>query len=294
LALGLIAGLSRAETLPIPNASFESPQTAFADPRVDAWQETPKPFWFEETPQNQWDFLTGVFLNTAPGSVDHIDNVDGNQALFLFAVPEAGLFQDYDSTNWANPTPTHAFDARFEVGKGYRLIVGLMGAGPIAQGATLMIGLYYRDAASNRVAVAATHILYTNAVFTNATHFLDFQVDVPPVRAADAWANQHIGVQMLSTVDPSLANGYWDIDNVRLTSYREPVLSGAGLTDGRFTFTLEGEPGTRFKIVGSPDPGLPTAEWASVGFVTNETGRVSFTDPTPLTSRRFYRAQQQP
>jgi len=298
-AIGLLvvsgwAGSLRAGTIPVPNASFESPVTEFVDTRIDSWQETPRPFWFEETPQNQWDFTTGVFKNTDPDKLDHIDNLDGSQAMYLFAVPDVGLFQDYDSTDWAHPTPPHVFDARFEVDTAYRLTVGVVGTGPLAQGASLLVGLYYRDSASNRVTVAATHIVYTNTVFSNATHLLDFQVNVPPVKAADPWAGQHIGVQMLSTVGFDLQGGYWDLDNVRLTAIRPPVLRNAALTSGQFSFTLESDPGLRFEILASTDPGLPSADWTRLGAVTNVTGSVLFTDPTAASSRRFYGAREWP
>ena len=79
----LAASLSlRAGTVTVPNYSFESPVTPFADPRIDSWQQIPEP-------PNQ---TSGVFLNTPSGSSDHINNCDGNQAAFLFsAILEIGM-----------------------------------------------------------------------------------------------------------------------------------------------------------------------------------------------------------
>src|SRR5689334_541494 len=110
-ALGLLAAsfTLRAATITVPNYSFESPTTAFASPTIDSWQQLPSP----------GSFTSGVFTN-APGS-GFIDNCDGTEAAFLIANPQAGIFQDYDSTDYANSTPTHAFNARFEVGKSYNL-----------------------------------------------------------------------------------------------------------------------------------------------------------------------------
>jgi hypothetical protein len=45
----------------------------------------------------------------------------------LFAVPEVGLLQDYNSLSGTNTTPTHAFNATFDVGKSYALTIGIMG-----------------------------------------------------------------------------------------------------------------------------------------------------------------------
>src|SRR5262245_39645715 len=89
----------------IPNNSFESPATSFVSININAWQKSPKPDWYQESGGFLWTQLTGIFKNTPATSADHIDNCDGNQALWLFAVPEVGLFQDYDSTDWHNLPP---------------------------------------------------------------------------------------------------------------------------------------------------------------------------------------------
>ena len=207
------------ETIEVPNGSFEQPATVFADPRNDLWQESPKPVWYDEQANGPWGQLTGVFLNTATTNIDYIDNMDGKQGAFFFALPGVALFQDYLSTYGANASPAHDFNTRFEVGKSYQLTVGVIGGGGgMSNGVTMELSLYYRDGASNRVTVAATTITNEPANFSNTTHFIDFQVQLPAVKAGDAWAGQHIGVQLLSTVGFDLASGYWDLDNVRLTS----------------------------------------------------------------------------
>ena len=54
LALGLLVSLAApdrivGDTMVVPNASFESPLTPFVDTRIDSWQKTPKPFWYDES-----------------------------------------------------------------------------------------------------------------------------------------------------------------------------------------------------------------------------------------------------
>src|SRR5262245_57928385 len=110
-----------AETIGVPNASFESPSTTFVNINIDFWQKTSKPVGYDESGGFLWTQLTGAFKNTPSGSADHIDNCDGDQAAWLFAVPEVGLFQDYDSVDWNDPVPTHAFNATYRAGKAYRL-----------------------------------------------------------------------------------------------------------------------------------------------------------------------------
>ena len=290
-------GLLRAEAINVPNGSFESPATnLFVSLNIDSWQKGAKPDWYVEDGKFfLWSQLTGEFKNPAPGSVDRLDNCDGNLAIWLWAIPEVALFQDYDSTDWRPRPPTHAFDARFEIDKSYALTVGVNGGGGgMSNGTTLQISLYYRDRSSNMVTVAATSITNNLENFPNHTHLTDYDVRVPTVRAGDAWAGQHIGILLLSTVDTNLQGGYWDLDNVRLTQAGEPVLRDFIRTNGQFQFTLQSEPGLKFEILASADPALRLADWTSLGTVTNETGLVPFIDTTANSSRRFYRARQLP
>lgn len=207
----MAAGASRVrgESIPIPNGSFESPQTAFVDVNINAWQKAPKPLWYDESGGYFWAQLTGVFLNVAPTDPEYIDNCDGQQAAWLFAVPEVELFQDLAAT--------------FQVGQAYQLTVGVVGGlGNMKDGVPLEIRLYYRDANDARVTIGATTFIY-RAGGSPLNHFQDVQLDLSAVRNTDPWAGKKIGVQIVSTLtladlDPKTgkAGGYWDIDNVRL------------------------------------------------------------------------------
>jgi len=211
----LLALSAQADTLSLPNASFEAPPTDFADPRLDQWQKTPKPAWYDESVNGPWDQLSGVFKNTAPASADHIDNVDGAQACFLFGLPSAGFFQDYASTDYAGHT--HQFTATYTTGKSYRLTVGLAGGGAnMPEGSTLQLSFYYRDTSGAPVTIASTDVTYTAATFPNLTHLIDFKVNLPAVKSTDAFAGKNIGVMIVSTTGFDKIGGYWDIDNVRL------------------------------------------------------------------------------
>lgn len=110
----LVAG-----TLDVPNNSFESPVvppvSPYAAPDVDSWQKSAQPAWYDpaQNSDTPWIDLMGEFYNV-PFPAQFIDNCDGNQAAFLFALPEAALFQDYDTVSGTNTTPSHAFNATFE------------------------------------------------------------------------------------------------------------------------------------------------------------------------------------
>ena len=223
-ALTSWAGTLQAATLHVPNGSFETPVTDFADPRMDAWQKSPQPFWYDDQGGFfPWAYVMGQFLNTSNGSPDHIDNVDGKQASYMYALPQVAIFQDYNTLSGTNTTPSHAFNAKFEVGKSYALTVGVLGGGGgMSNGATFAISLYYRDVASNMVTIGSTTITNSKALFPTNTHLTDFSVQVPPVRAGDLWAGKNIGIQLASTIGFDKIAGYWDVDNVRLTESLVP------------------------------------------------------------------------
>jgi hypothetical protein len=295
LGLAFWSGTLLAGPVNLPNASFESPATLFVNTHVDSWQKTPKPDWYLETGGYTWDQLIGVFRNTAPGSSDHIANCHGSQALWVFAIPDLGLFQDYDSTDWANPVPTHAFDAMYQPGKSYELTIGLIGGGGnMLPGVTFEFGLYYRDANSNMVKVASASVTNSISLFPDTTNLVDFRVEVPTVSASDPWAGQRIGIRLLSTVSMESQGGYWDVDNIRLVEMPGPTWAGAAWTNGSFSATLESKPGLRFEILASDDPAAPVAAWTSRGYLTNSSGGATFIDETAGATQRYYRARQLP
>ena len=284
----------------LPNASFElpvvPPESPFAVTNMVSWQKTAQPPGYDPATNNSapWDSSMGTFYNVPfPGYF--IDNCDGSQAAFLIALPEVGIFQDYASLSGTNTTPSHEFNALFNVGKAYTLNVGVIGGGGgMKPGVTLQLGLYYRDALSNQVIVAATTVTNSTTNFPTHTHFVDYQVQVPGVKAGDPWAGKNIGVQLLSTVDPAsgLAGGYWDVDNVHLVETVAPAFMNCGVTSGHFTANLLSEPGAGFEVLATSPLAAGTNTWSSVGNVTNVTGVASFSDPTAVATERFYRARQ--
>lgn len=161
-------------------------------------------------------------------------------------------------------------------------------------GVTMEIALYFRDAASNMVTVAATSITNASSLFPNTTNFVDVQVQIPTVKSGDPWAGRHIGVRMLSTVNSDLQGGYWDLDNIRLTSLRASRLYPPTLTNGQFIVQLQSEPGTRFELLQSTNLTLPISSWLSLGILSNTTGKVFFADASTNINRCFYSVRQLP
>ena len=208
---------AHAAQIQIPNGSFESPTPPAgfpAFPVVDSWLKPPQPAGIPLPSGITWDQLSGVFPNTASGSPDHIDNVDGNQAAYMFAIPGVALYQN-------------AFNATYQVGVSYTLSLGILGGGGITDGSSFQVSLYYRDSGNNPVTVASTDITYSTATFPNSTHLQGVFMNAPAVKAGDAWAGKNIGVQLLSA--SGTGAGYWDVDNVRLASTVIPEPGTVGL-----------------------------------------------------------------
>ncbi|MFN0066228.1 MAG: hypothetical protein ACKVYV_01195 [Limisphaerales bacterium] len=260
-----------AQPVPVPNGSFELPATQFVDTRMDAWQEAPKPPEFDEGGGFLWDQLTGVFRNTPPGSPDHIDNCDGLQAAYFFAVPGVGFFQDYDSVDWNDPEPSRAFDARFEAGKSYTLTFGVVaGGGNMLEGVSFEAALYYRDGSgTNQAVVSATNVVFTRAAFPTRTTLTEVTLRTPFVRAGDPWAGRHIGIRFLSTVSDGMKGGYWDLDHLRLVAEGPGEITlRTGVMDGKLQVRWPSVAGYRYQLERST--GLDT--WSEEGAAQPGTG----------------------
>lgn len=202
-----LAGSVQAQSINVPNWSFESPQVPAGFPAVttiDSWEKAPVPPGF---PPEDWNNLAGIFPNPAPGEPRHITNADGNQVAFLFVVQGVSISQDLAAT----------FDAGFS----YTLSLGLRGGGALTPGATFGVSLYYQDSGSP-VTVAATEIVAT-ADYSTTSELFDIQLTLPSVQATDPWAGQNIGIQLAATSNngaPGIA--YWEADRVSLVAVPEP------------------------------------------------------------------------
>ncbi len=293
-------GTSQAGVITVPNGSFESPlaprDTPYASPEVDEWQKSDQPAWYDPS-QNfdtPWAFLMGQFYNV-PFPGQFIENCNGDQAAFLFALPETALFQDYDTVSGTNATPSHAFNATFTAGRSYDLAVGLIGGGGgMPPGATLQVSLYYRDSFGSKVIAAATSITNSYTLFPTNTHFVDVNVHLPTVSESDPWAGQHIGIRFLSTTDFALVGGYWDLDNVRLMETVPPTftLSNPGVTNGQFSFTVLSEPGLGFEVQTATNLQAGLGNWSSVGTYTNASGTAVITNAVTNFDQRYYRVRR--
>ena len=194
----------------VPNYSFESPETQFVDVNIASWQKSPQPFWYDNSSGYYWEQLTGIFANSQdPNDPTRIDNCDGTQGAWLFALPDVALSQDLEE--------------KFEAGHCYDLGLGVIGGGNnMKSGVAIEIRLYYKDVNDIKIIVDSAKYTY-DANDGYVKHLNDFWITLPTVKETDPWVNKNIGIEIISALtladlDPEngIAGGYWDIDNVRL------------------------------------------------------------------------------
>ena len=282
----------------VPNGSFETPQTTNVDIRFDSWEDNPQSPFFDPSQfgGQPWETLMGRFANTDPGSADHLDNLDGTQAAYVFTFPGAGFLQDFDSTDGSNTVPTHAFNVKLDPGKSYTLTAAFTSSSnePLTNGASIQMALYYGDGPTNLTVLAATNVVFDTTLFTNLDHLLDFQATIPLVKATDPWAGKNVGIQFISTTfDPNLITGVWDLDNVRLTEKVATALSSPTVTNGQIGFILQSEPGLAFEILAGTNLVSSASGWTSIASLTNVTGSFLFTNQIS-NQPRFYKAHELP
>lgn len=251
-----VTGWAADEVLVVPNGSFESPATPFVSLLIQSWQRTPKPAWYVEEGGFQWNQLTGIFLNTAPGAADHIEALDGQQAAWLFAVPEAGLFGGVRN-------PAGSAPAVFEVGKAYRVSIDVLGAGGnMLDGVELEASLFRWVDGTNRVVVGGMTITNSSGAFPSRNRLTTYERTLPAVKADDPWAGQPMGVQVVSRATQANQGGYWDIDRIRVEALAPHVPElGFEPVDGGIRLKWGSALGWRYRVREAAELGV----WSEVG-----------------------------
>lgn len=209
LALSACATV-HAASIVVPNGSFESPSTlpiGFST-TIDSWQKVPQPAYFDPATFGfQWEQTAGIFFDSNP-YVNH----DGVQCAYMLSFPQVTLFQNLNSSSYG-------------VGQSYTFTLGLFGKS-LTPNDSIQLSLFYRDAGNNPITIGSpTTVTYNPATFplTPPLSLVDYSVTVPTVQAGDAWAGKNIGV-MIQISGSAFTGGYWDMDNVRLTTVPEPAL----------------------------------------------------------------------
>lgn len=275
-----LTGWAADELLVVPNGSFESPATPFVSLLIQSWQRTPKPDWYVEEGGFQWNQLTGIFLNTAPGAADHIEGLDGHQAAWLFAVPEAGLFGGVRN-------PAGSAPAMFEVGKAYRVSIDVLGAGGnMLDGVELEASLFRWVDGTNRVVVGGLMITNSAGAFPSRNRLTTYERTLPAVKAGDPWAGQPMGVQVVSRATQANQGGYWDVDRVRVEALAPHVPElGFERVDGEIRLKWASVAGWRYQVRESAELGF----WSALGGARIGDGtELSVRLPVGDDGQRFY------
>lgn len=214
--LVLIITPAQADSISIPNHSFEVPMI---DPNENPFLAIPFVSLWTEDDIDPCSLNTGTFINTPPGNDNHLFNVDGNQLAFLGS--------RYGNALW------QCLPATYQQGKSYRLTVGVCISTriPVPQGTPLVLALHYLSDPN----LALNYLSDPNIVSVNvpapppsSRTIEDFSVTLPTVDPNDPWADEYIGIAIRATD----AEGFWDLDNVRLMEYpRTPEFTGNSFVD---------------------------------------------------------------
>ena len=234
VALAGCAMSLQAQSIPVSNYSFESQVTQFIDSRIDNWQHTPVPVWFQ--PQGQltsWDQTVSMFNGTLQNPYS---NLAGNQAIYMLSLPSAGIFQDNASVDWNGVVG--GLNATYQPGFAYQFTLGVFGKSMVEGFSSMQLSLYYRDGANMVTVGTPTTITFSASTFNPGGPFtlIDYTVTTPIVQAGDAWAGKNIGIKIESLMGDG--TGYWDMDNARLVqAVPEPAaLSLAAIGFGGLLF----------------------------------------------------------
>jgi hypothetical protein len=218
----LSAAASWAASIAVPNGSFEL-QSAAGQPQgvninIDSWQKAPKPAYFDAIETNFgifWVQTAGVFVD--PSTNAYI-NRDGAQAAYMLAFNQISLSQVLTSPG-----------ATYDVGMSYTLTLGVYGKQMLG-GETLQLSLYYLDSLNNPITVGTpTTVTFSTATFPGTGPFslIDYSTSSGEVLATDPWAGKNVGLRIESV--SGVGQGYWDMDNARLTVVPVPEPSTIAL-----------------------------------------------------------------
>jgi len=215
--LGGASALAQSTSVPVANGSFESPVWTGplpVDIRLDGWTKSPAPSWFvPQGPLQSWDQLSGIFPNPPSGQPGRIPNADGQQAAYLFALPLAGFSQ--------------VLPATFEVGVSYEVTVGVRGGGNIVDGTPLMVSLFYLDSSFQPTSVGSVTLAYNATLGAAWPSLTDVSAATGAISEGSPAAGRNIGVGIVSV--GGMGEGYWDVDNVRVTATVVPEPGMGGL-----------------------------------------------------------------
>ncbi len=210
LVVGVAVDARAEEVLVIPNASFELPETTFVTLFFDSWERFPKPEGYVEEGGFLWNQLTGTFANSAPGSIDHLENLKGRQSMWVFAVPDNGVWQRVRTSDGTA-------DARIQEGDTYRLTLDLLGGGGSMRP---MVPISFRlqgmGEGSERSTLASFTVTNSVQLFPTRTRMRTFEFTSAPVPANDPSIGRSLAIEVRSMVSPQLEGGYWNVDAIQL------------------------------------------------------------------------------
>lgn len=229
------------------NPSFERPDIDSVSPGADHWDVTAPSILVNLPPFGVVPVQAGagVFENPDPSASNHLNNMDGSQAGYLFANSSADVLPP---NNVIDHSFTQVTQLTYQAGEKYLLEVGVALAGsPPPSDSLLTISLFAVDgsAPGGEILLASRLIQNDGSARSkndagsglNQAGFIDFTATTDTI--AGAAIGKPIGIRLLTHTAPKAPSisGQWDLDNVRVSQVPEPVgialLGVAGLNLSR-------------------------------------------------------------
>ncbi len=230
VALGFAFAATGAQAIDVPvlNPSFENPVTDFAQPGADNWDV--EGTLILPPPQPPINASAIIFLNTAVGQPDHINNATGLQLASIAANTGSAFKQTLATPFTANT----AYELKVDLGVSQTFPPLLFtAAGDVDQTAVMKIriALFFDDAGTRHFVGTPNDVsvgdLFAALAPDSKEPSTTLVEELAAASAADVNAagavGKNIGVVFSSLGDgvagnEALEGGFWNLDNVRLTS----------------------------------------------------------------------------
>ncbi|MDD5704570.1 MAG: hypothetical protein PHR35_01495 [Kiritimatiellae bacterium] len=234
----MAGGVVRAESINVPNYSFESPVCP------EQGYTTVVENWSEVGVSDAGLLVNGFNSQT-------LTNASGNQMGYLSTVSHtvtSGFHQ--------------VLSAAYTVGRSYALTVGVAkcsAATPVADPESrLTVALYWSDHGT-MTALASQQVRWGDLATDALT---DYSVSLPTVQLTNDCAGSSIGILIVTETNTG-NNAYWDIDNVRLaaTTVFTPIVETIDVSNASFELPVLPEGGyttvvDNWSEIGASDSGI--------------------------------------
>lgn len=206
---------ARANTITVPNYSFESPAGPFplqVSLTIDDWTTTGPPSEVVDVGNGPRNSGVGIFQNSNPGLAGYATNADGNQMAYMFSGSQDPTYSLH--------TLSQVLSTPFAANTKYTLTVGISDAGsPPPPGDQLSLQLFYTTAANpNTPVIVGTANVVQGSSALSDTALTDYSATAA-LGQNDAAIGNDIGIMFTTT---GVGGGEFNLDDVRVDASPVP------------------------------------------------------------------------